>query len=75
MNLNIEIDKRNIGKYFHKMPGIKSNKIIKKLAIKDMAEETGEDKFYHKAYLSSESIVLSACDVIIEIIPINTCIL
>lgn len=75
MKLDIEIDKRNKGKYFQKNKGIRSSKEIRELAIKDMAKETGQGEFYHIAYLSMENRILSTCDVIVEILTIDTCIL
>ena len=75
INLDIEIDRRNNGKFFNKNKGIRSNKEIRDIAIKDMSEETGEGKFFNRPYLGVESRVLSTCDVVLEVFSINTCIL
>lgn len=72
MNLEVEIDKRNNGYYFQKNKNIRSSKEIKRIAIEDMKEITGENKFFKRNYLGIERIVLDNCKKIIKIISIDT---
>jgi len=72
MNLDIEIDKRNNGLYYHKNKGIKSTKECKLQALKDISMECGENKFFTRNYISNECQVLDTCKKILEIIQIDT---
>lgn len=72
MNLDIEISDRNNGVFYHKNKGIKSSIECKSIALKDITEECGENKFYTRNYVHVESRVLNMCKKIVEIIPINT---
>jgi hypothetical protein len=72
MNLDIEKDKRNNGSFYHKSKGIKSCVACKSLALKDITEECGTDKFYTRNYVNVESRVLDTCKNKLIVISINT---
>jgi len=72
MNLDIEIDKRNSGCFFHKNKGIKSSKECRLQALKDISYECGDGKFYTRNYISAECQVLDTCKKILIIIPLDT---
>lgn len=72
MNLDIEKSKRNRGISFHKCKGIKNITDAKKIALKDITEECGENKFYTKNYVNIESEILMACTRVLTVLKIDT---
>lgn len=72
MKLDIEIDSRNNGKFFHKNKGISGASKCKLLALRDITKECGINKFYTQNYLNKESAVLENCKKILIVLPIDT---
>jgi len=72
MNLEIEIDKRNKGGFFHKNKGIKSSSECKRQACLDISTECGEGRFFTQNYISRESKVLDNCKKILIVLELDT---
>lgn len=72
MNLEIEIDKRNTGKFYQKNKGVKSSFECRRQAILDITKDCGDGKFFSKNYISIESQVLDNCKKILIILELNT---
>lgn len=72
MNLEIEINERNNGKFFHKNKGIDGATKCKQIALKDITKDCGEGKFFTRNYINSECAVLDTCKNVLIIIPIDT---
>ena len=74
MNLNIEKHSRKINKgfFFHKCKGIKDISSVKSIALRDISEECGENKFYTKNYVNIENRVLIACSRTLIVLSIDT---
>lgn len=72
MNLEIEIDKRNTGKFYQKNKGIKGSVQCKRQAMLDITKDCGEGKFFSQNYIGRESQVLDNCKKILIILELNT---
>lgn len=59
-DLRIEQGPRSTGARIHRAPGIKCT-MTKKIAMKDISEECGENMTFRMNYLHCESLVLFMC--------------